>query len=73
MPRFGYKLVTPEGQVILGSAEAPSRAALIEQLRADGSVIIRAGELGEGALAPLLTGNLLGGRALSPKDLVLFT
>ncbi|HSA80706.1 MAG TPA: type II secretion system F family protein, partial [Geminicoccaceae bacterium] len=47
--------------------------ALIEQLRADGSVIIRAGELGEGALAPLLTGNLLGGRALSPKDLVLFT
>lgn len=73
MPRFGYKLVTPAGEVVLGSTEAPSRTALIEQLRADGSVIIKVGELGGGALAPLFARNSLAGKTLSPKELVLFT
>jgi general secretion pathway protein F len=73
MPRFGYKLVTPTGEVVQGSTEAPSRAALIEQLRADGSVIIRAGEVGGRALVPLFARDPLTKGALSPKELVLFT
>lgn len=73
MPRFGYKLVTPAGEVIQGVAEAASRAAVLEQLRADGSVIIKAGELGGGAMGPLFARHALAGKTLSPKDLLLFT
>jgi general secretion pathway protein F len=73
MPRFGYKLVTPAGEVVLGNTEAPSRTALIEQLRADGSVIIKVSELGGSALALLFARNSQAGKTLSPKELVLFT
>lgn len=42
----------PAGEVLQGAAEGAPRAAVIEQLRADGSVVIRAGELGGRALGP---------------------
>jgi hypothetical protein len=37
--------VTPAGEVLQGLVEAASRAAVIEKLQADGSVVVRAGEL----------------------------
>lgn len=73
MPRFGYKLVTPAGEVVRSDAEAPSRAALIERLRADGSVIIKVGEFGGGTLERWFWQQAFGGGRLSPRDLVLFT
>jgi general secretion pathway protein F len=44
MPRFTYKSVTPAGEVEKGEIDAPSRDAVIEQLRRQGHLPIRAEE-----------------------------
>ena len=44
MPRFLYKAVSSDGEVIEGETSAPNRQAVIDRLHADGHVPIRAEE-----------------------------
>jgi len=44
MPRFLYKAVSSDGEVIEGETQAPNRQAVIDRLHADGHVPIRAEE-----------------------------
>jgi general secretion pathway protein F len=73
MIRFWYRSVGPAGEVVEGMLDAPSKAALIEQLQDQGHVPIRAEEAG--ARAPVRTeGNgLLGRPALPRRRLALLT
>lgn len=72
MARFRYKAVTPAGKVVEGALEAASRAAVIDHLRNDGYLPIRADEVGAGfELGRLLRDR--GAKRLSPQDLVLMT
>jgi len=45
MPRFRYKAVTASGEVVEGEMEAVAREELIDRLRSDGGVPIRADEI----------------------------
>lgn len=71
MPRFAYKAVDPGGRVIEGEMEAASRQAVVERLKADGHVPIRA-ETRRGAwlTTPVFGG---GGRRLDGRDVLGFT
>ncbi len=44
MPRFLYKAVSPDGEIVEGETQASSRQALIDRLHADGHIPIRAEE-----------------------------
>ena len=60
MPRFAYKAVDAAGRTIEGEMEATSRQAVVDRLKADGHVPIRAdGRRGPGRLG---WSALLGGR-----------
>lgn len=56
MPAFRYKAISPAGEVTVGTMDAPTEAAVIERLRRDGSIPVRA-EPADGA-GPLLSGAL---------------
>jgi len=76
MIRFWYRSVGPVGDVVEGMLDAPSKAALIEQLQDQGHVPIRAEEAGAaGAHSPArAAGNrLLGRPALPRRRLALLT
>lgn len=68
MPNFHYKAVTTDGKVVEGDIEAPSRSAVIEHLRRQGSLAIRAEEGSARRSRPSL--RRLG---TSSKDLLPFT
>lgn len=73
MPRFSYKAVGPDGEVIEGELEAATRQSVIDRLHAQGSVPIRAEALqrpGGAGLSGLLR---FERRRVTRKDLVLFT
>ena len=44
MRRFSYKAVTPDGKVLQGETEAATREAVIDRLRGQGAIPIRAEE-----------------------------
>ncbi len=44
MPRFAYKAVSSDGEVVEGKIEAASRQAAVDRLHAQGHVPIRAEE-----------------------------
>ena len=44
MPRFSYKAATPGGEIIEGVIDAANRQAVIDRLRGQGHVPIRAEE-----------------------------
>src|SRR5258708_2567625 len=69
MIRFWYRSVGPTGEVVEGMVDAPSKAALIEQLQDQGHVPIRAEEAGAaGARSPARAGgNGLFGRPALPR------
>ncbi|MFQ5773839.1 MAG: type II secretion system F family protein [Kiloniellaceae bacterium] len=74
MPRFSYKAVAPDGEVIEGEIEASNREAAVERLHAQGHVPIRAEEsrrvaMGRRATFPVL----FRPRRVSRKDVVLVT
>ncbi|MDZ3837213.1 MAG: type II secretion system F family protein [Rhodospirillales bacterium] len=72
MPLFRYKAVTEPGEILEGDMEAPSRAAVIEQLRAQGYLPLRAEEASAGAgVADLLRRDLVRKRALSHRDMTI--
>jgi general secretion pathway protein F len=71
MPRFAYKAVDAGGRVIEGEMEAASRQAVVERLKADGHVPIRAETRRGGWLTmPLFAG---GARRLDARDVLGFT
>jgi general secretion pathway protein F len=71
LTRFTYKAVSPSGEVIEGDIEAASREMVVERLRRQGHVPIRA-EPRKAAPGPTLSG-LFKPRRISPKDLVHLT
>ena len=73
MPRFSYKAATPSGEVIQGEIDAADRQAVIDRLRSQGHVPIRADERAIG-LAWNFRLPLIGGhRPVSEKELTLKT
>ena len=68
MARFNYKSVTPSGEVVEGEMEAASRGAVVERLRSQGHVPIRADERRPGGLR--LT---LGRRRAGAKEIAILT
>ena len=74
MPRFNYKAVSPDGEVIEGEIEAASRQAVVDRLHADGHVPIRADESRRvEAAAPSALSGLFQPRRVRREDLVLIT
>ena len=73
MPRFAYKAVTPAGQVVEGEISAVTRSEVIEQLHAEGRILIRASQASEGLLARFAPAYLLRHGRLSPTDIVVIT
>ncbi len=72
MPLFRYKAVTEPGEVLEGDMEAPSRAAVIEQLRAQGYLPLRAEEaVAGGGVIDLLRRDVVRKRALSHRDMTI--
>ena len=70
MPRFAYKAVTPAGQVVEGEISAVTRSEVIEQLHAEGRILIRASQASEGLLARFAPAYLLRHGRLSPTGKV---
>lgn len=70
MPLFRYKAVTKPGEILEGDMEAPTRAAVIEQLRVQGYLPIRAEEAGAG-LVDLLRRDVGRKRSLSHRDMTM--
>lgn len=69
MPLFRYKAVTEPGDILEGDMEAPSRAAVIDHLRAQGYLPIRADEAAAGGgLVAVLQRDLGRRRTLSHRD-----
>lgn len=72
MPLFRYKAVTEPGEILEGDMEAPSRAAVIEQLRAQGYLPLRAEEaVAGGGVIDLLRRDVVRKRALSHRDMTI--
>ena len=75
MPAFKYTAVNPSGETIQGLLDAPSEAAVLEQLRRQGSLLLRA-ELADkagGVLAKLLNAEFGGGRRLTTGEVTNIT
>ena len=73
MARFRYKAVRGDGEVIEGEIEAASREAVVERLRGQGHVPIRADEFGAAAGLGLSLGLPFKRRRASAKDVMLIT
>ena len=73
MPRYAYKAVNSDGEVIEGELEAASRQALVDRLHAQGHVPIRAEERQSRAPGRLAMPRLFQPRHVTRKDLVLLT
>jgi general secretion pathway protein F len=74
MPRFAYKAVSSEGEVIEGELDAASRQAVVDRLHAQGHVPIRAEESRAAAgKGRLVMPRLFRPRRVGRKDLVLLT
>ena len=68
MPRFSYKSVTPAGEVVEGEMEAASRDAVVDWLRSQGHVPIRADERRARGLRLSFAA-----RRVRPKEVVVLT
>ncbi len=68
MPLYRYKAVTDPGDILEGDMEAPSRAAVIDHLRAQGYLPIRADEAAAGGLLALLKRDIGRRKVLSHRD-----
>jgi general secretion pathway protein F len=75
MPSFRYTAVLPSGELSQGLLDAPSESAVIEQLRRQGSLTLKAepADKSRGFLADLLTAEFAQGRSLSAGDVANIT
>jgi general secretion pathway protein F len=70
MPSFRYTAISPTGETVQGFLDAPNEKAVIEQLRRQGSLPMRAepADQSRGFFADLLKAEFGRGRALSPTE-----
>ncbi len=73
MPRFRYKAVSSTGEVVEGALEAASRTALIDQLRGQGHMPIRADALAERSAARWWQKPIRLSQKLTQPDIILIT
>jgi general secretion pathway protein F len=73
MPRFSYKAVSADGEVIEGELDAANRQALVDRLHADGHVPIRAEESRRAAAAQRGLPGLFQPRRVRREDVLLVT
>jgi general secretion pathway protein F len=75
MPSFRYTAVLPSGELAQGLLDAPSESAVIEQLRRQGSLTLRAepADKSRGFLADLLSAEFGQGRALKGGEVANIT
>ena len=73
MARFSYKSVSATGEVVQGEVEAESQQAVVERLRAQGHVPIRAQEVSGATRRGLALRRPVVGKGVGAKDLVALT
>jgi general secretion pathway protein F len=73
MASFRYTAITPTGETTRGVIEAVNEAAVIEQLRKQGNIPVRAEPAASGFLAGLLAMEFGGGAKLSRQDVTNLT
>ena len=74
MPRFHYKALSPDGDVIEGQLVSQDRRGVIERLRDQGAITLSAEETrGGGAKRGIGLAGLFARQKLAPGDLVLLT
>jgi general secretion pathway protein F len=75
VPSFRYTAVSPAGELVQGVLDAPSEQAVIEKLRQQGSLPMRAeaADTSRGLLADLLTAEFGQGRALNGAEVANIT
>jgi general secretion pathway protein F len=75
MPSFRYTAVLPSGELAQGLLDAPTESAVIEQLRRQGSLTLKAepADKSRGFLADLLSAEFAQGRTLSASEVANIT
>jgi general secretion pathway protein F len=73
VPSFRTVAITPAGETVRGVVEAADEAAVIELLRKQGNIPVRAEPAASGFLAGLLTMEFGGGARLRGQDVANFT
>ncbi len=73
MPSFRTVAITPAGETVRAVIEAPDEATVIELLRKQGNIPVRAEPAASGFLAGLLAMEFGGGARLSRQDVANFT
>ncbi len=73
MPRFLYKAVSADGEIVEGELDATDRQAVIDRLHAQGHVPIRAEPSRETGGRRRALPRLFQARRMTRKDLVLLT
>jgi general secretion pathway protein F len=73
MPSFRYTAITPAGETTRGVMEAANEAAVIEALRKQGNIPVRADAAASGFLAGLLAMEFGGGARLTRQDITNLT
>ena len=75
MPSFRYTAVLPSGELAQGLLDAPSESAVIEQLRRQGNLTLKAelADKSRGFVADLLSAEFAQGRALTSSEVANIT
>lgn len=73
MPSYRYTAITPAGETTRGVMEAANEAAVIEALRKQGNIPVRADAAASGFLAGLLSMEFGGGARLTRQDVTNIT
>ena len=73
MRRFSYKAVTPDGKVLQGEIEAATREAVIDRLRGQGAIPIRADECQQRERRKLVLPRLFAKTSVTPRDITHLT
>jgi general secretion pathway protein F len=73
MRRFSYKAVTPDGKVLQGEIEAATREAVIDRLRGQGAIPIRADECQRRERRKLVLPRLFTKTSVTPRDITHLT
>jgi general secretion pathway protein F len=73
VPSFRYTAITPSGETMRGVIDATDEASVIETLRKQGNIPVRAEPAASGFLAGLLTMEFGGGKKLNRQEVANFT
>ena len=73
MPLYRYRAVDEAGEIVEGEMEASAREQVIERLRAQGQLPLKAEEAAPGGIRALLSRDLMGTARVSRRDVVMLT